>query len=315
MRSAAPGSLTGEIARMLEIERQNREPADASAGTSGPAGSAESGSGHAASASGPAATTSSGPAAENGSSGRGLLRRARRAVTRPAGPPAAEPPPAAVSAPAAAAPPSPVAEQSSAAPATAPGVWHRPARRLRAVQLRQARLAETQGTSRLEQLASGQRGRAQPAREAARRPVRKMRPALPSRKTHHRTAMRPRRAVRRRAGLPHGAADPAGPGPGTARAQRARMPPVRARAVAARLVTARSGAARPDAARPVVARPATSRPARPRRMRAARVTSRLAPAPEAPVRAVRATTHSASQPGPSHPWPSSHRWSSSSRQT
>ena len=28
MRLAAPGSLTGEIARMLEIERQNREPAD-----------------------------------------------------------------------------------------------------------------------------------------------------------------------------------------------------------------------------------------------------------------------------------------------
>src|SRR5579862_1462995 len=63
-RSAAPGSLTGEIARMLEIERDNSESAN------GPDGAGE----------------------QDGGQGRGLLRRARRAVTRPAGPPAAAPP-------------------------------------------------------------------------------------------------------------------------------------------------------------------------------------------------------------------------------
>src|SRR5580700_2552221 len=62
-RSAAPGSLTGEIARMLEIERQDNESGD---------GRNE-------------------VADQNESQGRGLLRRARRAVTRPAGPPSTEP--------------------------------------------------------------------------------------------------------------------------------------------------------------------------------------------------------------------------------
>jgi ribonuclease E len=63
---------------MLEIERQNREPVDASAGSNGPdgpAGAAEAGSAQV------------GPVQGGG----GLLRRARRAVTRPAGPPTAEP--------------------------------------------------------------------------------------------------------------------------------------------------------------------------------------------------------------------------------
>jgi ribonuclease E len=75
MRPAVPGSMTGEIARMLEIERQNREPVDASTGgngSHGPAGSAE-------------------PAEKASEPSRGLLRR-RRAVTRPAGPPSEESP-------------------------------------------------------------------------------------------------------------------------------------------------------------------------------------------------------------------------------
>src|SRR5580700_556742 len=95
MRPAAPGSLTGEIARMLEIERQNnREPADASAGSNGPSGSA-----------GSAGSAGSDSAGEHGSSGRGLLRRARRAVVRPAGPPAAAEPPSTGAGSAAAEPP------------------------------------------------------------------------------------------------------------------------------------------------------------------------------------------------------------------
>src|SRR5215469_726678 len=61
-RSPAPGSLTGEIARMLENERQNNEsPDDRDENTT-----------------------------HGGGSGRGLLRRARKAVTRPAGPPSAQ---------------------------------------------------------------------------------------------------------------------------------------------------------------------------------------------------------------------------------
>src|SRR5215475_4764821 len=81
MRPAAPGSPTREIARMLEIERQNREPVDASAGSNGPdgpGGAAEAGAAQA------------GSAEVGQAQGGGLLRRARRAVTRPAGPPAAE---------------------------------------------------------------------------------------------------------------------------------------------------------------------------------------------------------------------------------
>src|SRR5215469_16836095 len=80
LRPTAPGSPTREIARMLEIERQNREPVDASAGSTGPdgpQGAAQAGS----------------TEVDQAQGGGGLLRRARRAVTRPAGPPAAEPPP------------------------------------------------------------------------------------------------------------------------------------------------------------------------------------------------------------------------------
>jgi ribonuclease E len=74
MRPAVPGSMTGEIARMLEIERQNREPVDASTGGNGSHGSAGSAE---------PSETASAPS-------RGLLHR-RRAVTRPAGPPSEEP--------------------------------------------------------------------------------------------------------------------------------------------------------------------------------------------------------------------------------
>src|SRR5215471_15326592 len=90
MRPAAPGSLTREIARMLEIERDNREPADGSAGIQDPGGSTGStGAGAAASSADLGAPSAGAGAADNGRSGGGLLRRARRAVTRPAGPPAA----------------------------------------------------------------------------------------------------------------------------------------------------------------------------------------------------------------------------------
>ncbi|MBO0835106.1 MAG: ribonuclease E/G, partial [Actinobacteria bacterium] len=59
---------------MLEIERQNREPADDSAGSNGPDG--------------PIGSTDAEAAGAGAAESRGLLRRSRRAVTRPAGPPA-----------------------------------------------------------------------------------------------------------------------------------------------------------------------------------------------------------------------------------
>jgi ribonuclease E len=62
---------------MLEIERQNREPVDASAGSNGPDG--------------PSGAAQAGSAEVGPVHGGGLLRRARRAVTRPAGPPADDP--------------------------------------------------------------------------------------------------------------------------------------------------------------------------------------------------------------------------------
>jgi ribonuclease E len=75
---------------MLEIERQNTESA------------ADGRAGSDASLTGPSASPGKpGESADSGSQGKGLLRR-RRAVTRPAGPPAAEPPaPAVTTAPAA----------------------------------------------------------------------------------------------------------------------------------------------------------------------------------------------------------------------
>src|SRR5215472_14270812 len=82
LRPTAPGSPTREIARMLEIERQNREPVDESAGSNGPDG--------------PAGATQAGSAeAGQAQGGGGLLRRARRAVTTEAGDPAASEQPAA----------------------------------------------------------------------------------------------------------------------------------------------------------------------------------------------------------------------------
>src|ERR1700751_5306843 len=93
MRLAAPGSLTREIARMLEIERQNREPADGSAGIQGPGGSGGStGAGASAAATGFGTPDARARATETDSSGGGLLRRAGRAVPSPAGPPAESPP-------------------------------------------------------------------------------------------------------------------------------------------------------------------------------------------------------------------------------
>src|SRR5260370_39086093 len=98
MRPAAPGSLTGENARMLEIERHNTESA-----ADGQAGSDASLTGPSASPGTPSESADSGSQGNSGSHAKGLLRR-RRAVTRPAGPPAAEPPAPAVAPPSANAP-------------------------------------------------------------------------------------------------------------------------------------------------------------------------------------------------------------------
>src|SRR5215469_815075 len=117
LRPAAPGSPTREIDRMLEIERQNREPVDSSAGSNGPdgpAGAVQSGSAQSGS------TEAAGSAQAGPVQGGGLLRRARRAVTRPAGPPAAEPP----AAPGAPAEPPAAAQQP--APAQQPAAESEP---------------------------------------------------------------------------------------------------------------------------------------------------------------------------------------------
>jgi ribonuclease E len=112
---------------MLEIERQNRESTDGPIGTGGgvgPIGASSTGSsvnGPGSAGSGSAGSAESESA--NGGQGRGLLRRARRAVTRPAGPPAAagspeaEPPAAGSTAPQAA-PRQESAAGGDAAPAT-----------------------------------------------------------------------------------------------------------------------------------------------------------------------------------------------------
>src|SRR5271165_5360439 len=88
---------------MLEIERQNRESAaDGQTGSDGsPAGSS-------------ASEGTTGSPTDSGSQGKGLLRRGRRAVTRPAGPPAADPPASGPPASAQASPAEPRAEQPPA---------------------------------------------------------------------------------------------------------------------------------------------------------------------------------------------------------
>src|SRR5215469_8217307 len=113
IRPPAPGSLTREIARMLEIERQNAEPADGSAGVQGPGGPTAS-TGAGALGTGAGTLGNEAGASQDGKSGGGLLRRARRAVTRPAGPPAAEPAAADPAAAEPAAAPEPSASSPSA---------------------------------------------------------------------------------------------------------------------------------------------------------------------------------------------------------
>src|SRR5580698_3314297 len=79
-RSAAPGSLTGENARMLEIERQNNE-------SDGGQSNIAAGSGDTAGSQGPP-QAGSGQPEEAGAEARSPRRR--RSVTRPPGPPSPE---------------------------------------------------------------------------------------------------------------------------------------------------------------------------------------------------------------------------------